>query len=567
MAFNPVDVELVKDSADIIATIRRYVELKRSGSSWKGLCPFHREKTPSFHVFPARGTWKCFGCGEGGDVISFVMKQRNLSFLEVVEELAEENGISLNITRDSGAGADRKKGLYRILEAAQEFYAACFTSSDGGSFAREYLKKREISESSLNLGIGYAPGGNGCLKYLTDKGFSVSTMVEAGMVISDNGSQYDRFRNRLTFPIRDRRGRVVSFGARALDDSPAKYINGPETEIYRKGSFLYGYSRAQKPARDQGRVILVEGYFDHARLASAGIEETVATSGTALTEKQARNLMGMSDSIYICYDGDSAGSKAAVRAAEKVLSQGGYPEIIKLPEGKDPDDVILNDGVESFIRLVENALDPVSFCVSLLPGMPSRGHSRTKVARRLLQIAGAATDPLTQEDLKEKIEQYTGYSRTALSRALEDSNPETGHVHRGSDRRKEMSVGDRAVLKAATAGGILDRDFIEFLKADDMTSESGRKVLLELISQVEGGYSSVVFGEFSQETAGIAADVAGVLESVTSEDMKQLKLAIERTRREKPRRRELLKRLGGADAEERAEILEDLSDSGGLHDR
>ncbi len=566
MAFNPVDVELVKESADIVSTVRRYVELKRSGSSWKGLCPFHREKTPSFHVFPARGTWKCFGCGEGGDVISFLMKHRNLTFMEVVEEIAEENGISLNISKDTGASADRKKGLYRVLEAAQEFYADCFTGPSG-SHAREYLHKRQIDESALDLGIGYAPCGNACLQHLTGRGFSVSTIVEAGMVIADNDSQYDRFRNRLTFPIRDRRGRIVSFGARALDDSPAKYINGPETDIYRKGSFLYGYSRAQKPARDTGRVILVEGYFDHARLISAGIEETVATSGTALTEKQARNLMGMSDCLYICYDGDSAGTKAAVRAAEIILSQGGYPEIVKLPPGNDPDDVVLNTGADSFLQMVEEALDPVSFCISLLPDQPARGQSKTRIARRLLQIAGAASDPLAQEDLKEKIEKYTGYSRTALSRALEESRPNTGHVHRGSDRRKELSVGDRAVLKASTAGGVLDREFIEFLKPDDMTSETGRKILLELISQVEAGYSTVVFGEFTEGTAGIAADIAGILDSVTTEDMRQLKKAIERTRREKPRRRKLLARLNGAGADERALILEDLSDSGGLHDR
>lgn len=567
MAFNPVDVELVKDSTDIVAVIGRYVELKRAGSSWKGLCPFHREKTPSFNVSPDRGTWKCFGCGKGGDVIRFLEDIRNLSFLEVVQELAEENGITLKITSDGGESAQRKTSLYKLLEDTQKFFSVEFGKPHGKA-ARSYLRSRKIDEALVRLGIGYAPGGNALLEHLEEKGYSISAMEEARVVSNSGRGPYDFFRNRLTFPIRDRRGRVVSFGARALDDSEPKYLNGQDSAVYSKGTFLYGYSRAQKHARNQGRVILVEGYFDHARLLSEGFEEAVATSGTALTEKQARNLMGMADRILICYDGDSPGSKAAVKAAEIILSQGGFPGIVKLPEGMDPDDMILNRGRNEFEILLENAMDPVSFGISLLGGNPGSGAGRVRKAHRLLQVAMSASDPLVEEELRKKVEEFTGYSRTALLRASEAAEPsEMKRRVSVSDSQGELSCGDRALLRAATAGGKLDRDLLRFLCREDMESVQGRQILEELQDQIEKGYSSLMFGELSENSAGICADISGYLPSVTTADIQRLKLGVERNRREKPRRRELLRELREADPERRAVILEDLTDGGGLHER
>ncbi len=564
MAYNPVDVELLKDRVDIVDTIGRHVELKKSGSNWVGLCPFHKEKTPSFNVSPSRNMWKCYGCNEGGDVISFLMKIRNLTFLEVIEELADENGISLKLTGDASGALKRKSGIYSLLEAVQEFFAASFTGP-GGREARAYLEKRGINENLLRIGIGYAPGGNTLLSHLRSRGYSVSAMEEAGVVRSGTDRHYDRFRNRLTFPIHDRRGRIVSFGARALDDSNPKYLNGPETDVYSKGSFLYGYARAQKHARAQGRVILVEGYFDHARLLACGFGETVATSGTALTEKQARNLTGMADSVLICYDGDGAGSKAAVKAAETVLSQKGYPRLIKLPPGCDPDDFVRENGPDQFEKLLENPLDPISFCISLMNGRPLEGAARSRTARRMLQVASAATDPLVEEDLRRKVEEYTGYSRTALLKASEDLRPGKAPLRR--QHPDELSPGDRAVLRAATAGGRLDRDLIRFLHPGDMSSPMGEAILKELRRQLDMGYSTLVFGELEDSISGLCADISGSLDSVTSNDVQRLKRTIEKNRREKPRRRELISRLQNAGPGERAVILEELNDFGGFHDR
>lgn len=567
MAFIPIDVEMVKDSTDIVSKIQQYVELKKSGSSWKGLCPFHREKTPSFFVFPGRSTWKCFGCGEGGDVISFLMKHNNLNFLEVVEQLAEENGITLERSGAGAVSADTSRGLFDVVAEAQRFYRICFREPVGKT-ARDYLRKRAIDEDVLELGIGYAPGENSLLAHLQSLNYSVSVMSQAGLVITDRGDPYDRFRKRLTFPIRDRRGRVVSFGARGFGDAVPKYLNGPETSIYKKGSFLYGYSTAQKGARDSGMAILVEGYFDHARLVSSGFTGTVANCGTALTEKQARNLKGMADNIYICYDGDSAGNKAAVKSAEVLLSQGAYPLIVRLPGGMDPDDFIREKGKEAFDKLVVSALDPVSFCMALLGGRIPDGPERIRVANRLLEVVSSSSDPLVEEDLQKKVERFTGYSRTALaksSEAIRDSKLPSAHRVRRSGR--EIGSGDRGILRAISAGGLLDRELIRFLRDEDMTSERAVAILTLFRKQVTQGYSRFVFGEVAEEISGDCADIVGILESVTTSEIDSLKMNIERKRREIPRRRELRKGLSAADSEEKAMTLEELSDGGVIHER
>ncbi|PIE53091.1 DNA primase [Candidatus Fermentibacteria bacterium] len=565
MGYDPIDIQRVKEASDIVFVVRQFVDLKRAGSSWKGLCPFHNEKTPSFTVSPSKGTWKCFGCDKGGDVFTFLMEQQNLTFPEVVRQLAEENGIDLKETGSSGAGYERRKILFNIVQECQDFYLASI-KKDAGFECRKYLESRKINDNELALGIGYAPGGNATLRHLSDKGYSVSTMCEAGVVLQRDGQEpYDRFRNRLTFPICDRRGRVVSFGARAMDDSQPKYLNGPETGIYSKGSILYGYSRAQKAARNSGRVILVEGYFDHARLAASAVEEAVAASGTAFTEKQARSLLGMADSVFICFDGDSAGSSAAVKVAKILLAQGGYPSIIRLPSGQDPDDYISAKGINAFSDLLKNAVDPITFCMGLVAPREQGGPSRVKVARRLLEVASCASDALIEEDLKEKVEKFTGFSRTSLSRAIADKRQESErrNTPRVADR---LSPADKSILRAATAGGFLHGELLEHLRAEDLDSEQGRDMFIQLADQLRRGYTSVILAELTGDTARLALDIVGELESVTSEDLVMLRKSIERERREIPRRRQLRQRLQEADEEEKAIILEDLRDLGGLHE-
>lgn len=565
MAFSPIDVELIKDSSDIVSVIGRFVELKRSGSSWKGLCPFHREKSPSFYVSPVIGIWKCYGCGAGGDIISFLMKIQNLTFLEVIQELAEQSGITLEQTKTSTFAKPISTGLYEAVEDAQNFYRKCFNEPMATS-ARKYLHERGINDEELQIGIGYAPGGNALLSYLQKLGYSTSVLSEAGLIIdNDDGKPYDRFRNRLTFPIKDRRGRVVSFGARALGDSTPKYLNGPETVIYKKGTFLYGFSDAQREARDSGVAILVEGYFDHARLLSVGIKSVVATSGTAFTKKQARNFTSMADNIVICYDGDKAGSKASVKAAKIILLQGGNPRIIKIPDKMDPDDYIAKFGVDAFKILLNSPHDPISFCIQLLDGHLPEGPKRAQITERLLQVVSSASNPLIEEDLLKKVEKFTGYSRTALQKMEEvisdNIKPAKQYSHFTG---KGIDKGDKAILKIATVAGRYDRSFIRFLKDEDMKSEVGLALLRAFKAQIDEGYSEVLIATLEEGIRELCLDIVGNIDTITSSEVTKVRIMIEKNRI-KARRSMLKNKLSEGTPEEKAMALEELADSGILH--
>ncbi|MCK4807509.1 MAG: DNA primase, partial [Candidatus Aegiribacteria sp.] len=327
--FSNESVERVRASTDIAAVIGRYVSLKKSGRSIKGLCPFHREKTPSFFVTPERQMYHCFGCGAGGDVFSFLMNYLNFSFTEAVEELASEAGIKLERT---GRDTTRTDVFREILAQAHSYYRKQLTGK-ASTDAQDYLEGRKLSERIVEkLGIGWAPDEGRLSAHLREKGYSESQLIESGVALrSTRGSGiYDRFRGRILFPISDRRGRIISFGGRLIKESATgapKYLNGPDSPIYRKGDYLYGYRDAARVSRDLDMIILVEGYFDHARFLDAGFECVVATCGTALTSPQARQ-MGALASVYICYDGDKSGQRASVRAAEVVLEQGYLPGII-----------------------------------------------------------------------------------------------------------------------------------------------------------------------------------------------------------------------------------------------
>ena len=567
MNFSPIDIELIKSSPDIVSTIGQFVELKRAGSSWKALCPFHKEKSPSFVVTPTKGMWKCFGCGLGGDVVAFLMLVKNLTFPEVLEELAEQNGIEIHHKHDSSFRKPVTTGLFEAVEEAQKFYKKCFGESTGAS-AKKYLSQRGIDDNQLQIGIGYAPAGNALFSHLQKLGYSTSILCEAGLVVKneDNSNPYDRFRNRLTFPIKDRRGRVVSFGARALGDGKPKYLNGPETAIYKKGTFLYGFSDAQKEARNSGTAVLVEGYFDHARLLSVGIKGVVATSGTAFTDKQARNFVSMADKLVICYDGDKAGSKAAVKAAEILLAQGSYPLIIRIPDGKDPDDYIAEFGVDAFKVLLNSPHDPISFCIQLLGGHIPEGPRRSQITKRLLQVISASTNPLIEEDLIKKVEKFTGYSRTALQKMetviVEAVRPT---IFRTQHNRNDIDNGDKAILKVATVAGRYDRNFIRFLKNDDMKSDTGLALLLAFRAQLEEGYSEIMFAAFDEVVRGVSLDIVGNISSITSDEILKVKKRIEKNR-VMARRKMLKNRLSEGTPEQKAMDLEELADGGILHE-
>ena len=346
--------------ADIVEVVGTRVALKRAGSNYKGLCPFHGEKTPSFTVSPSKGFYHCFGCSAHGTAIGFLMAYDNLEFPEAVEALAEMMG--LTVPRETSGTPERKDEndeLYALLREADQIYRAALRSSET---AIAYLKKRGIDGPTAGrFGIGYAPNAwDTVLRALGTSDARIAKLVQAGLVVTnDSGRRYDRFRDRIMFPIRNSpRGQVIGFGGRVLDSGEPKYLNSPETPIFRKGHELYGLFEArQNPGRPK-EIIVVEGYLDVASLVQHGIENAVATLGTATTTENLRRLTRLTDKILFCFDGDRAGRAAAWRALETALPYGGGTLELKfllLPEGDDPDSFVRSKGPDAFRALAEQA--------------------------------------------------------------------------------------------------------------------------------------------------------------------------------------------------------------------
>jgi DNA primase len=556
------DVEAVRQGVDIVDVVGRYVNLRPAGRDYKGLCPFHREKTPSFHVSPDKQVYHCFGCGAGGDVFTFLMRYLGLSFPEALEDLAQEAGITLS---HRSAPSGRGKVLRDITSAAQDFFRRSL-EGDPGRKARSYLKGRGIgTEARSSLGLGWAPGGEGMCSHLRSRGFSEAQMVEAGVAArSDRGrGVYDRFRRRVTFPIADRRGRPVSFGARTLGEDAPKYLNGPETPIYSKGSVLYGYRDAREAARDMDMVVLVEGYFDHARLYLAGIRAVVATCGTALTSDQARHLGGISDHVYICYDGDDSGRRSAMRAAEVMLAEGLNPRVIALPDGSDPDDFVAERGAEGFMEVLGSSRNPVGFGLDLVGGWEgARDSGRgVEVVKRLVEVAGRASDPVVRETLFRSLSEGTGYTMDTLRRERE--HLESASRRRGG-RRSEPRDGapsrrDSKLLWVLLSCSEEDRKrLLEAVEASDFDTATGREVYSALEEQFSRGASRPTLGRMDPSQADACAAILSEMGSAGSEDVDRVISRVLRRRMVAERRR-LSARLAEADGEEKRKILLKLS--------
>ncbi len=337
-------IDEIKAKTDIVELIGQSVKLVRAGRNFKGLCPFHNEKTPSFTVSPERGTWRCFGCGEHGDAITFLEKYESLSFMEALEQLANKAGVVLDKKKQDPAKRDRQQRLYDLLDLAASYFQYVLENHQSAKQAREYLQKRKITNlSSKEFTLGYAPNSWQSLRqFALKKGFTDLELSAAGLTSSNNsGRPYDRFRDRLMFPISDSLGRVVGFSGRALgDDTTAKYLNSPEGEIFHKGKLLFGLHQAKEGIRQHGRLVLVEGNVDLLSSRQAGVPEVVAPLGTALTSDQVAIIKKYTQNIYLAYDKDKAGQEAIWRSLPLLQQQQLDIKVIQLPYGNDPDECI-----------------------------------------------------------------------------------------------------------------------------------------------------------------------------------------------------------------------------------
>jgi DNA primase len=352
-------VDRVRDAADIVRVVSEYVALKPAGHRFKGLCPFHQEKTPSFSVDPEAKLYYCFGCQAGGDLFKFVQQYDNVSFPEAVETLAERCGVALPQDRPKTPEERARERALEIHAVADAYYRTMLVEPVGRR-CREYLERRGLSSETLErLGVGYAPAGWEHLsEYVRRKNIRPQELIESGLAVArkSGSGQYDRFRDRLIFPIRDIHGKTVAFGGRALGpDEEPKYLNSPESPAYVKGEHLYGLDQARESIRREGYAIVVEGYMDLAALVQAGFHQTVASLGTALTAAQAKLLSRTTQRVIVSYDGDAAGTAAAAKSLGLLLEHGLDVRVVDLPAGLDPDDTIRERGADAYAKLLRTA--------------------------------------------------------------------------------------------------------------------------------------------------------------------------------------------------------------------
>ena len=392
-------LERLRDAADIVTVIGEAVTLRKAGRNFLGLCPFHGEKTPSFNVSRDKGTFYCFGCKKGGDVIDFVMEYERTSFAEAVERLAERFGVDLPLASpEARRRRDESTELGTVLEAAQ----ALFVRQVFEDRPRAFLERRGVSlQMAAEFGLGYARADWRALYDALHSRFSDRMLIAAGLVVEgEGGRSWDRFRDRVTIPIRSVRGKLIAFGGRTLGDDPAKYLNSPETALFSKGRVLYAVDRAAKAFGKTNRAIVVEGYFDCIALQAAGFTETVATLGTSLSEHHARELAFKVAEVALCFDGDAAGKQAARGALRTLLAADVKVRVLLLPDGLDPDEVVRSDGAAGFSRLLDHALTESQF---LIAQMGSSRQERRDGLLASLELVAACPDPVRRFAMREEL--------------------------------------------------------------------------------------------------------------------------------------------------------------------
>lgn len=481
-------IEKIKENTDIVEIIGEKVKLKRTGANFMGLCPFHSEKSPSFSVNQQKQFYKCFGCGEGGDVFSFLMKTQQLNFFDAVQLLAERAGIDL--PREDKAEAGRRMAretLENINRTAARFY---FDNLRARPDARKYFLDRGITEQTITrFGLGYAPDSwDAAYHYLKQKGFRDEDIRESGLMSGiEQGKCYDRFRNRLMFPVFDYRGRVTGFGARVLDDSKPKYLNSPETLLFRKGTNLYGLNFFVKNRRrEDDQLIIVEGYMDCIALHQAGIHQAVAALGTALTREQARLMKRYVQKVITAFDSDTAGQIATLRGLEILVDEGFEVKILSMPEGKDPDDLVKEEGREGFLKLIDSALSYTEFQLKGARAGLDLSKEEDKVTYfKNLEPVLEKLSGVEQDIWVGKLSEETGVTRQAIlamtkggysSRVWSSGRMPGSYVESG--HRKAQ----RYLLKLLALGHTEVRDAIG---EEDLTGEVHRRIY-RLLAGYEG---------------------------------------------------------------------------------
>lgn len=483
----------VKSKVDIVEVISSYVPLKKSGRNFSGLCPFHSEKTPSFMVSAERQVFKCFGCGEGGDVFTFLEKVEGWEFREVLEELAKRVGIKLTTFAPSAQSKEKDK-ILAVNSLTAKFYSHILNKHPLGEKARRYLTGRGIKEEAwLEYDLGYAPGGwQNAFDFLVKRGFSGADVAASGLVIArrgyssrqDDGSFYDRFRNRLVFPLKDTKGTILGFSARIIDEAQnnePKYVNSPETLVFNKGSLLFGLDVAKGAIRSKNEALLVEGEFDVISSHQAGVDNVVASKGTALTEKQVALVSRMCENVALCFDRDLAGDAAARRGIELLDMAGVIVKIVRLGQFKDPDEFVKHnpDGFKKAISGAENIYD--FYMESALSRFDmATAEGKKKIGSEVLPVFSKISDDMVRAHYIEKLSRVLDLDVSLVARAVEKRMPDqyiAADKFASSNKPVFGKSGltlEKYFLALLVYGDNLEPDVLRLLAASDFADSSAQ---------------------------------------------------------------------------------------------
>lgn len=461
---NDETVEKVRDLADIVQIVSDYLPLKRSGANYVGLCPFHNEKTPSFTVSESKQFFHCFGCGAGGDSVTFIMKKENLGFPEALRFLADKLGIPIEESTPMDPKIveerDRRYGINK--DAAHFFHSNLMKNQN----ALNYLNKRGINDKIIKqFGLGYAlDNWNALHNHLLSKGYNNEEIEELGLIgkRSDNNGYYDKLRNRIIFPIIDTRSRVIGFGGRVLDNTMPKYLNSPETPVFKKGDHLYNLNLLNKWS-NRKRILLVEGYMDVIALFNKGINYSVASLGTALTDNQAKLLKRYGENVYICFDSDMAGRNATSKAIQILLNQGISPKIVNLENYKDPDDFLRIEGLEEFEKRINNSLNHIDYGIYINKQKYdiSQADGKIKFTIEIAKVIRNLKNSIEKDVYISKIAEELQISKEAIEKevfgkAMNSNYNNQGQFNRGQLKEFKNILPVKTILPSATLTAEID---------------------------------------------------------------------------------------------------------------
>jgi DNA primase len=500
----------VKQQADIVRVVGEYVQLKKAGQSFRGLCPFHSEKTASFNVHPTRQIYHCFGCGKGGDVFSFVMEMEKCEFPDAIRVVAEKCGIAIPRPKERSP-EERKENqqraaLVEMHREAQTFFVKQIEGTLEGKAARAYLEDRGLDKTAMDrFGIGYAPsGGDLLLRFLKSK-YPDNQLVESGLVSRDqSGRMFDRFRRRITFPISNEAGKIVAFGCRALGDDMPKYLNSPETPIYSKSNVLYHLDRAKEALRRSDFAVLVEGYIDAIAVARAGISNVVASCGTSLAETQIKLLSRFTRRVTVNYDPDTAGQTATERSISLLLERDFEVRVLALPGKADPDKFIREQGAEAYVKLLKEAPPYVDYLIARARHMDlTTGDGKQRAVNFLLPYVQKIPNRLLRSEWATRIAQQLRLEEPVLRAALSKAAVE---------RRSELKIQPELVGRAAKP---VERLLIRMLAGSDgFRRELAQRLEQEQLChglETEKIFSALIVANLSGDPVQ-ATEVAAALE-------------------------------------------------------